>query len=79
MTILLFTQIVFVCLIGAMSLALYGSRNKQYNFLKNKINGIITALGHGFGIGIYAICAVIGIGLMIENSVNIFNNEKFYL
>ena len=33
---------------------------------KNKINGILTALGHGLGIGIYAICAVIGIGLILK-------------
>ena len=46
---------------------------------KNKFNGIITALGHGFGIGIYAICAVIGIGFIIENSVTFFNIMKIYL
>ena len=72
MTILLFTQIVFVCLIGAMSPPSMVVVINNTIF-KNKINGIITALGHGFGIGIYAICAVIGIGLIIENSVNIFN------
>ena len=33
---------------------------------KNKINGILTALGHGLGISIYAICAVIGIGLILK-------------
>ena len=73
MTILLFTQIVFVCLIGAMSPGPSMVVVINNTIFKNKINGIITALGHGFGIGIYAICAVIGIGLIIENSVYIFN------
>ena len=34
---------------------------------KNKLNGILTALGHGLGIGIYALFAVIGIGLIIKS------------
>jgi threonine/homoserine/homoserine lactone efflux protein len=40
---------------------------------KNRFNGILTALGHGFGIGIYALCAVLGIGLVIETNILIFN------
>ena len=76
MTFLLFIQIVFVCLIGAMSPGPSMVVVINNTIFKNKFNGIITALGHGFGIGIYAICAVIGIGFIIENSVTFFNIMK---
>jgi len=33
----------------------------------------LTALGHGFGIGVYALFAVLGIGLIIDNNIFIFN------
>ena len=40
---------------------------------KNKVNGIITALGHGLGIGIYASFAVLGIGIVIQTNLMLFN------
>ena len=43
---------------------------------KNKFNGILTALGHGFGIGVYALFAVLGIGLVIETNIILFNFIK---
>ena len=43
----------------------------------NKFNGILTAIGHGFGIGIYALFAVIGVGLIIKTNVFIFSSLKF--
>ena len=43
---------------------------------KNRFNGILTALGHGFGIGIYALFAVIGIGIIIETNIIVFNAIK---
>ena len=43
---------------------------------KNKFNGILTAFGHGFGIGIYALFAVLGISLIIETNLMVFNTIK---
>ena len=43
---------------------------------KNRINGILTAIGHGFGIGIYAFFAVLGIGLIIKTNLFLFNTIK---
>ena len=57
------------------SRAKYDGCNKQSIF-KNKFNGILTALGHGFGIGIYALFAVIGVGIVIETNILIFNSLK---
>ena len=54
MTFLLFIQITFVCLLGAMSPGPSMMVVINNAIFKNKFNGILTAIGHGFGIGIYA-------------------------
>ena len=76
MTILLFAKITIVCLLGAMSPGpsmVVVINNAIY---KNRINGILTAIGHGFGIGIYAFFAVLGIGLIIKTNLFLFNTIK---
>ena len=76
MTFFLFIQIVFVCLLGAMSPGPSMMVVINNAIFKNKFNGILTALGHGFGIGIYALFAVIGVGIVIETNILIFNSLK---
>ena len=76
MTIFLFFQIAFVCLLGAMSPGPSMIVVINNAIFKNKFNGIVTALGHGFGIGIYALFAVIGIGIIIKTNLIIFNLLK---
>lgn len=43
---------------------------------KNRLHGMLTAIGHGLGIGIYALCAVLGIGLIIKTNLVVFNGIK---
>ena len=43
---------------------------------KSKISGILTAIGHGCGISIYALCAVIGIGVILQTNIFFFNLVK---
>ncbi len=76
MTVVLFSQIIFVCLLGAISPGPSMVVVVNNTIFKNKFNGILTALGHGFGIGIYALFAVLGIGLIIETNLMIFNSIK---
>ena len=78
MTLILFLKIVMVCLLGAMSPGPSMVVVLNNAIFKNKINGILTALGHGLGIGIYAICAVIGIGLILKTNLFIFNTLKVF-
>ena len=66
MTILLFSQIFIVCLLGAMSPGPSMVVVVNNAIFKNKFSGILTAIGHGIGISIYALCAVIGIGLILN-------------
>ena len=76
MTFFLFIQITFVCLLGAMSPGPSMMVVINNAIFKNKFNGILTAFGHGFGIGIYALFAVIGIGIVIETNIIVFNTLK---
>ena len=76
MTIFLFFQIAFVCLLGAMSPGPSMIVVINNAIFKNKIHGIITALGHGLGIGIYASFAVLGIGIVIQTNLMLFNLLK---
>ena len=42
---------------------------------KNRYHGI-TSIGHRIGISVYAIFTVIGIGLIIETNIIVFNSIK---
>jgi len=71
MSFFLFVKIFFICLFGAMSpgpsmLVIVN------NALKSKLNGYRASIGHGFGIGVYALFAVIGLELLTQNYFNIF-------
>ena len=76
MTIFLFLQIFFVCLLGAMSPGPSMVVVVNNAIFKSKFSGILTALGHGFGISIYALCAVIGIGVILQTNLIVFNSIK---
>ena len=43
---------------------------------KGRYAGILTAIGHGIGISVYAIFAVLGLGLIIKTNIFIFNGLK---
>ena len=71
MSFFLFIKIFFICLFGAMSpgpsmLVIVNSA------LKSKLNGYMSSIGHGLGIGIYALFAVIGLEFLTRNYFNIF-------
>lgn len=76
MTLILFFQIFFVCLLGAISPGPSMVVVINNAVFKNRYHGIMTSIGHGIGISIYAIFAVIGIGLIIEANIIVFNSIK---
>ena len=76
MSILVFFQIFFVCLIGAMSPGPSMVVVINNAIFKNRFHGILTSLGHGIGIAIYALFAVLGIALIIKTNIFIFNGLK---
>ena len=72
MTFLIWSQFAIVCLVGAMSpgpsLAIVIRNNINFN----RISGILTSIGHGLGIGVYATLAVLGLGLILQANQTIF-------
>ena len=76
MSFIIFTKIFFACLIGAMSPGPSMAIVVSNAIFKNRYHGILTSIGHGTGISIYAIFAVIGIGLIIKTNIIIFNCIK---
>ena len=77
MSLLIFLKIFTVCLLGAMSPGPSMVVVINNAIFKNRFNGILTSIGHGVGIGIYALFAVLGIALIIKTNLYVFNVIKF--
>ena len=77
MSLLIFLKIFTVCLLGAMSPGPSMVVVINNAIFKNRLNGILTSIGHGVGIGIYALFAVLGIALIIKTNLFVFNVIKF--
>ena len=76
MTLITFAQVFVVCLLGAMSPGPSMAVVINNAIFKGRYAGILTAIGHGIGISVYAIFAVLGLGLIIKTNVLIFNGLK---
>ena len=68
MSLFIWFQFALVCTIGAMSpgpsLAVVIRNNINYN----RYAGIMTSIGHGLGIGVYAALAVLGLGFILQTN-----------
>jgi len=76
MTSITFGQVFIVCLLGAMSPGPSMAVVIHNAIFKGRYNGILTSIGHGIGITVYATFAVIGLGLIIETNIFVFNSLK---
>ena len=76
MTLITFVQVLTVCLLGAMSPGPSMAVVIHNAIFKGRYNGILTSIGHGIGIAIYATFAVLGLGLIIKTNIFIFNGLK---
>ena len=76
MSLIIFAQVLFVCLLGAMSPGPSMALVINNAIFKGRHNGILTSIGHGIGIAVYATFAVLGIGLVIKTNILIFNSLK---
>jgi len=76
MTLITFTQVFVVCSLGAMSPGPSMAVVINNAIFKGRYNGILTAIGHGIGITVYATFAVLGLGLIIKTNAFIFNGLK---
>ena len=76
MSLVIFFKVFSMCLIGAMSPGPSMVVVINNAIFKNRYHGIITSIGHGIGISIYAVFAVIGIGMIIKTDLILFNSIK---
>ena len=76
MTFITFVQVFTVCLLGAMSPGPSMAVVIHNAIFKGRYNGILTSIGHGIGIAVYATFAVLGLGLIIKTNIFIFNSLK---
>ena len=76
MTLITFAQVFTVCLLGAMSPGPSMAVVVNNAIFKGRYNGILTSLGHGIGIAVYATFAVLGLGLIIKTNIFVFNGLK---
>ena len=76
MTLITFVQVFTVCLLGAMSPGPSMAVVINNAIFKGRYNGILTSIGHGIGIAVYATFAVLGLGFIIETNIFIFNGLK---
>ena len=76
MTLITFLQVFTVCLLGAMSPGPSMAVVINNAIFKGRYNGILTSIGHGVGIAVYATFAVLGLGLIIKTNILIFNGLK---
>ena len=74
MTLIFWLQFAAVCIAGAMSpgpsLALIIRNSTKYN----RLGGIMSAMGHGLGLGVYAIFAVTGLSIIILTNIYVFKS-----
>ena len=76
MSLITFVQVFIVCLLGAMSPGPSMAVVVNNAIFKGRYNGILTSLGHGIGIAVYATFAVLGLGLIITTNIFVFNGLK---
>jgi len=76
MSLFIFLKVIAMCLVGAMSPGPSMVVVINNAIFKNRYHGIITSIGHGIGISIYAVFAVIGIGMIIKTNLILFNGIK---
>ena len=70
------SQIALVCMIGAMSPGPSLAVIIRNTMSGGRLQGVMASIGHGIGVGLYALAAVTGLALLImaEPTISIFAN-----
>ena len=72
MSLFVWFQFALVCIVGAMSPGPSLALVIRNNIIYNRLAGIMTSIGHGFGIAVYATMAVFGLGLILQTNQSLF-------
>jgi threonine/homoserine/homoserine lactone efflux protein len=77
MTITIWLTVVSICLLGAMSPGPSLAVVLRQTLTGGRKNGMITAITHGLGIGLYALLCISGIAVIITTSQVLFTTLKW--
>ena len=72
MSLFVWFQFALVCTIGAMSPGPSLAVVIRNNINHNRLAGIMTSIGHGLGIGVYATLALLGLGFLLQANQTLF-------
>ena len=72
MSLFVWFQFALVCIAGAMSPGPSLALVIRNNIIYNRLTGIMTSIGHGLGIAVYATMAVFGLGLILQTNQSLF-------
>ncbi|PMJ91700.1 LysE family translocator [Vibrio sp. 10N.261.55.A7] len=72
MTLTVWLSLFAVCLLGAMSPGPSLAVVAKHSLAGGRANGIVTAWAHAFGIGIYAIVSLVGLAVVLQQSLLLF-------
>ena len=73
MSFFIWSQFAIVCIIGAISPGPSLAVVIRNNINHDRFSGILTSIGHGLGICVYATLAVLGLGIILEANQYIFS------
>ena len=73
----LWLSLVLVCILGALSPGPSLAVVIKNTVNGSKADGYATAISHGFGVALYAVISVLGIGVLIVQSPIIFNTIQY--
>ncbi|MDA0148120.1 LysE family translocator [Vibrio sp. LaRot3] len=72
MTISIWLSLFTICLLGAMSPGPSLAMVAKHSLAGGRVNGLVAAWAHAFGIGIYAFITIIGLAVVLQQSPLLF-------
>ncbi len=70
-------SLAMICLMGAMSPGPSLAVVLKHTVGGGKANGLVAAIAHGVGVGLYAVMTVVGLALVIKSSPLLFNTIRY--
>ncbi|MDN3617693.1 MAG: LysE family translocator [Vibrio gallaecicus] len=77
MTLTVWFSLLLICLLGAMSPGPSLAMIAKHSLAGGRLNGLVAAWAHAFGIGLYAFATIIGLAVLLEQSPLVFKGISY--
>ncbi len=77
MTLTIWFSLIVICLLGAMSPGPSLAVVVKHSLVGGRLNGVVTAWAHAFGIAIYALITLVGLAAVLHQSPLIFKGISY--